>query len=86
VRLCVTDDSNANERDAEADAAADDDGGGGGGEAEVPLSGINDDGYFGDASGQWMSLEPNTEITFATVGRCRMTVSKPVLKAPGNSA
>ena len=25
----------------------------------VPLAGINDDGYFGDASGQWYNLEPN---------------------------
>ena len=30
------------------------------------IAGINDDGYFGDASGQWLSLEPDTEITFAT--------------------
>ena len=29
----------------------------------VPLAGINDDGYFGDASGQWYNLEPNAEIT-----------------------
>ena len=32
-------------------------------EADVPLSGINDDGYFGDASGQWLNLEPNERIT-----------------------
>ena len=29
----------------------------------VPLAGINDDGYFGDASGQWLNLEPNERIT-----------------------
>jgi hypothetical protein len=38
------------------------------------IAGINDDGYFGDASGQWLSLEPDTEITFAT--RSDQTVSK----------
>ena len=32
-------------------------------DADVPLSGINDDGYFGDASGQWLNLEPNERIT-----------------------
>lgn len=32
-------------------------------DAALPLSGINDDGYFGDASGQWLNLEPNASIT-----------------------
>ena len=32
-------------------------------EADVSLAGINDDGYFGDASGQWLNLEPNERIT-----------------------
>ena len=34
-----------------------------GNEARRVLSGINDDGYFGDASGQWLNLEPNASIT-----------------------
>ena len=34
-----------------------------GNEARRVLSGINDDGYFGDASGQWLNLEPNARIT-----------------------
>jgi hypothetical protein len=34
----------------------------------MPLSGINDDGYFGDASGTWLRLEPRARITFETRG------------------
>jgi hypothetical protein len=34
----------------------------------IPLSGINDDGYFGDASGTWLRLEPRARITFETRG------------------
>ena len=34
----------------------------------IPLSGINDDGYFGDASGNWLRLEPRARITFETRG------------------
>ena len=34
----------------------------------VPLSGINDDGYFGDASGNWLRLQPRARITFETRG------------------
>ena len=34
----------------------------------VPLAGINDDGYFGDASGTWLRLEPRARITFETRG------------------
>lgn len=51
----------APERPADTDAAPED-------EILVPLSGINDDGYFGDASGQWLHLQPNEEITFVTRG------------------
>ena len=37
-------------------------------ETLIPLAGINDDGYFGDASGTWLRLEPRARITFETRG------------------
>ena len=52
--------TNAGAGGADADDAAAED------ETLGKIAGINDDGYFGDASGQWLSLEPDTEITFAT--------------------
>ena len=52
-----------------------------GDEILVPLAGINDDGYFGDAGGQWLRLEPSAEITFeaaADAGGANKTVGEEV--------
>lgn len=61
----LTDEGN-DDGDTNAGAAATDAAAAEQGETLGNISGINDDGYFGSASGQWLSLEPDTEITFAT--------------------
>ena len=48
-------------------------------ETLIPLAGINDDGYFGDASGQWMRLEPRAEIVFETRAADEKTFTEEVL-------
>jgi hypothetical protein len=48
-------------------------------ETFVPLAGINDDGYFGDAAGNWLNLPPRAEITFETRGAEDKTLQQEVL-------
>jgi hypothetical protein len=43
------------------------------------LAGINDDGYFGDAAGNWLRLEPRARITFETRGAEDKSFAREVL-------
>lgn len=48
-------------------------------ETLIPLAGINDDGYFGDAAGNWLRLEPRARITFETRGAEDKSFAREVL-------
>lgn len=48
-------------------------------ETLLPLAGINDDGYFGDAAGNWLRLEPRARITFETRGTEDKSFAREVL-------
>ena len=48
-------------------------------ETLITLAGINDDGYFGDAAGNWLRLEPRARITFETRGAEDKSFAREVL-------